>query len=251
LVASLFLNALIVLGGLFFVVRKGGLPYLRGKYYEIVHQEQYGRTAYEPWGGPGFQRDTSVYRLAPIQPGDVVFLGDSHARGAWWSEVFGIPRVKNRGIDGDVTGGVLRRLDEVVSGRPSAVFLFIGSNDVDRGLGGATVEQTLASVASIVERIREGSPGTAVYLLSAPPKSSRSTLNATETPLAWQLNEGFARVASETGATYLDVSTPMRASDGSLQVDMTYDGSHLNAEGYRRVIEVVRPHVERHLATIS
>jgi hypothetical protein len=34
-------------------------------------------------------------------------------------------------------------------------------------------------------------------------------------------------------------------------VNLTYDGSHLNAEGYRRVVDVVRPHVERHLETIS
>jgi lysophospholipase L1-like esterase len=75
-------------------------------------------------------------------------------------------------------------------------------------------------------------------------------LNATETPLAHRLNAGFATLAPAHGATYLDVATPMQERDGSLKADLTYDGSHLNANGYRRVLEIVRPHVERHLATV-
>lgn len=245
---SLCLNALILLGAAFFVHRKGGLPYVRGKYHEVVSGHRPGGTGYAPWNGNGFQRDTSIYGMAPIREGDVVFLGDSHAQYALWSEIFQSGRVRNRGIAGDITEGVLRRLDEVVEGRPAAVFLFIGSNDVDSGLRAATVEATLANVGGILDRIREGSPETAVYLLSAPPKSARSVLNATESPLARQLNQGFATLAPAHGASYLDLIPFIGQPDGSLQGDLTYDGAHLNGDGYRRVVEVVRPHVERHLA---
>jgi len=249
LVVSLLLNALVLLGSGFFVYRKGGVPYLRGKYYEVVHRQRPDQGEYTVWEWAGYQRDAELHAMAPVEPGDVVFLGDSHAGGAPWSEIFGTARVRNRGINGDVTGGVLRRLDEVTAGRPAAVFMFIGSNDVDAGLGGVTVEAALENVGRILDAIRERSPQTAVYVLSAPPKSGRSTLNATESPLAHRLNAGFAELAPAHGATYLDVTTLLSEPDGSLKVAYTADGSHLNAEGYRRVLEVVRPYVERHLGT--
>ncbi|HPQ96908.1 MAG TPA: GDSL-type esterase/lipase family protein, partial [Thiolinea sp.] len=63
--------------------------------------------------------------------------------------------MKNRGIGGDDTGGVLGRLDEVVRSRPDKIFLMIGTNDLSAG---KSVEQIIANYRLILRRIREASP---------------------------------------------------------------------------------------------
>jgi lysophospholipase L1-like esterase len=248
LALSLALNALVLVGAGVVVHRKGGLAFLRAKYYETFVENPYSGPSTPVHESTTYRREVSVFDLASVRPGDVVLLGDSHIQFGLWSEVLGSVRVRNRGIAGDNTEGVLSRLDPIVAGRPAAVFLAVGSNDVDARYVGASVEATVPRVMEIVDRIRRGSPGTAVYVLSAPPKSRNTTLNATETPLAHQLNARFAALAPQHGATYVDIATPLQAADGSMEIAYTYDGGHLNGEGYRRVADVLRPLVAAHLA---
>jgi hypothetical protein len=47
--------------------------------------------------------------------GEIVFIGNSITEGGKnWSEKFNIPNIRNRGIGGDVTDGVLERLGEII-----------------------------------------------------------------------------------------------------------------------------------------
>jgi lysophospholipase L1-like esterase len=245
---SLGVNALLLLAAGAVVQRKGGVSFLRAKYYETFVQDPYDDPSRPFYESTAYRRETSIFDLVPIEPGDVVFLGDSHVQYGLWSELFGSSRVRNRGIAGDDAAGVLRRLDPIVAGRPSAVFLAVGSNDVSSSRGG-TVEGTARSVMEIVDRLRRGSEATSVYVLSALPKSRNTEIHATESPRANRLNEALAAAAPAHGATYLDIATPLVEDDGSLGMEFTYDGGHLNGAGYRRVAEVLRPRVEAALAS--
>ena len=51
-----------------------------------------------------------------------------------WSEIFQNPNIKNRGISGDVTEGILYRINEITESQPLQVFLMIGTNDLAQGL---------------------------------------------------------------------------------------------------------------------
>ena len=42
----------------------------------------------------------------------------------------GIENVRNRGISGDVTDGVLLRLGELIKYKPTSIFIMIGINDL-------------------------------------------------------------------------------------------------------------------------
>ena len=84
-------------------------------------------------------RQISAFEALPIAPDDVVFLGDSITEAGPWEELFPGIRVRNRGIGGDTTGGVLRRLEQVTSGGPAKVFLLIGTNDLGRGASEAEI----------------------------------------------------------------------------------------------------------------
>ena len=65
---------------------------------------------------------------------DIIFLGNSITAHAEWAELLENPHVKNRGISGDITFGVLQRLKEVTEGKPAKVFLLIGINDISRNI---------------------------------------------------------------------------------------------------------------------
>ena len=66
--------------------------------------------------------------------GDIIFLGNSITDGAEWNELFGDSHIKNRGISGDFTAGVISGLDEVTNREPVKVFPLIGANDLSRNI---------------------------------------------------------------------------------------------------------------------
>ena len=63
------------------------------------------------------------FKKQPLDFGDIVFLGNSiTAGGKDWSKRLNEPNIKNRGIGGDVTEGVLARLDELIYFKPQHCF---------------------------------------------------------------------------------------------------------------------------------
>src|SRR5215472_17420528 len=62
-----------------------------------------------------------------------VMIGDSLTDGAEWKEMFPGTAVVNRGVDGDTTAGVLRRMDGITSARAKKAFIMIGINDFKEG----------------------------------------------------------------------------------------------------------------------
>lgn len=83
------------------------------------------------WTKNHYPERITHFQHEPLTIGDIVFLGNSITEGGGdWGAKLGIPQVKNRGIAGDVTDGVLKRLDEITFFKPRAVFLLIGINDL-------------------------------------------------------------------------------------------------------------------------
>jgi hypothetical protein len=72
-----------------------------------------------------------AFKKDPLKIGDIVFLGNSLTeQGGDWSRRFNTPTVKNRGIAGDFTYGVLQRINEIWYYKPTSVFIMIGINDM-------------------------------------------------------------------------------------------------------------------------
>ena len=96
----------------------------------------------------------SLFDILPDRPGEIVFLGNSITDGAEWTELFDNPNVINRGISGDITAGVLYRLDEVTRSKPEKIFLMIGVNDLARGV---SPDSVVKNIRTIIGRIRKDS----------------------------------------------------------------------------------------------
>src|SRR5688572_18983268 len=70
------------------------------------------------------------FKSYPNSKKDLIFLGNSITQGVDWAELLQNKNARNRGISGDISYGVLERLNEVTEGKPTKVFILIGINDI-------------------------------------------------------------------------------------------------------------------------
>ena len=117
---------------------------------------------------PTHERWVSQFEVIRVKPGDTVFLGDSITEGGSWHELFPESNVRNRGIGGDVTMGVIARLDQITDGQPAQIFLLIGTNDL---FGGVSQTDIVANIIRIIEEVHDASPQTDVFVQSILPRS--------------------------------------------------------------------------------
>ena len=190
-----------------------------------------------------YQR-TSLFEVLPVTADDIVFLGNSITNGGEWSELFGDPHVKNRGISSDTTESVYDRLDQIVAGHPKKIFLMIGVNDLSRG---RTTEEIAAGIRAIAERIVNESPATRLYLQSMLPVNDcygRFEGHTSRYRQISEINTEIQRIATDLGAVYIDLYTSFALPDsGKMRPELSNDGLHLMGAGYLLWRQIVMPYV--------
>jgi lysophospholipase L1-like esterase len=169
----------------------------------------------------------------PHSSKDIVFLGNSITANVEWRELLGMENIKNRGISGDITFGILERLDEVINGKPAKVFILIGINDISRNVPD---ERIVDNYRKIISRIKAGSPATKIYFHTLLPVNNEFTqfknhYNKDE-HIAF-INSNLKKIAEETKITLIDLHPHFLDANGKLDKKYTIDGLHINAEGYK------------------
>lgn len=166
-----------------------------------------------------------------------VLLGDSIT--LWFSQNF-LPAHKtwlNQGISGEKTKGLLRRLHLLDRASPEMLFVMIGINDILAGIGDETI---LANYRLILQDLRVTHPQTRIIVQSILPHSGekatwegRDRLLEIPNARVRELNRQLQAIAHEENAFFLDLY-PLFADDrGNLRIELSTDGLHLNAEGYK------------------
>jgi len=169
------------------------------------------------------------FRKLPSGPADVVFAGDSLIHHGPWAEFYS--DIRNRGIRGDTSAGLLARLDELIGGRPREVYLLIGTNDLAAKVPDAQIER---NYRAILARIAAESPATRVVVLAVlpvnrglpgPPNHGNDRVLA--------LNRRIEAMTAEFPSyRYVDLGPSVADASGNLRADFTEDGLHLNVDGY-------------------
>ncbi len=163
---------------------------------------------------------------------DFVFLGNSITAGGNWAKLLDLPNAKNRGISGDITFGVLERLNEVISGKPAKVFILIGINDISRNIPDSII---LRNYKTIISRIRKGSKRTRIYFYTLLPVNSEfnkfKNHYGKDKHILW-LNEQI-RNFKDKQLTIIELYPQFIDGANHLRADLTKDGLHLNDAGYK------------------
>ncbi len=172
-------------------------------------------------------------------PGGVVFVGDSITQDFPVQDYFPGLIVYNRGIGGDTTVGVLKRLNEsVFELKPSIVVLLIGTNDF--GVLNAKPEEVFIRCEEIVNQIKKFNPNTQIILQSVYPVNP--TLDAFSVASRNNLSIKTLNHMLENikGCTYLNLFDRLADETGNLNPVYTLEGLHINQFGYRLISCVLK-----------
>jgi Lysophospholipase L1 and related esterases len=183
------------------------------------------------------------FRTYPNSKKDIIFLGNSITAGTDWAELLGNPNARNRGISGDITFGVLERLDEVIEGKPARVFILIGINDIQRNIPDTLIAR---NHRLMIQRIKAGSPDTKIYVQTLLPVNNEFTQfknHYNKDEHIQFVNDALRKTAAEEKVTLIDLHPQFLDANKKLDKRYTMDGLHLNAAGYQVWAKILKPYL--------
>ena len=162
---------------------------------------------------------------------DVSFVGDSLTDGYDVKSFYPDYNVINRGINGDNTFGVEKRLDcSVYDVHPKVVNLLIGANNFDT---------MLDNYETIVTKIKTNVPDTKIILCSLTSMTGNWAKNNEK---ARKNNIKIQEIAERNGCYYADLYNALLDSNtNELKSEYSLDGGHLTNAGYQVVTSVITP----------
>ena len=188
-----------------------------------------------------YKRTAQFEQERPVNPNDIVMLGDSLTEGGDWETYFAqwLPdgiSVVNRGIVGDDAPGIYDRLHQILPGNPKKIFLLVGVNDISHQI---TADSVLTDIEKVVKEIKTQCPKTKLYIQSLLPynfeKCIYKTMNKEDkTPIIKEVNKGLKKMARKYHLKFIYLYDLLLAP-GSEHLDgkFTKDGLHINKDAYK------------------
>jgi lysophospholipase L1-like esterase len=167
-----------------------------------------------------------------VNKNTIVFLGNSITQVGKWQVLLPDKKVINKGISGDVTKGVLARIEDCLSAKPEKIFVMIGINDLKIGLA---VDSITIGQTKIIKQIKKLSPRTKIYMQSTLPVNESMLANIYKrlnNEAINQMNTALKLVCKQQKVGYLDVHSTLTDQNGQLKQALSTDGLHLKPEAY-------------------
>jgi lysophospholipase L1-like esterase len=191
------------------------------------------------WAKINYPVRINQFKKDTLHVGEIIFLGNSLTElGGDWNAKFGTQNIHNRGIAGDVTEGVLIRLDEIIDCQPKAVFLLIGINDVYNLLDKKQIPSAAYianNIVTIAKKIHAGSPQANIYVQTILPTAKpylKDSIRMVNKIIQQQAQQGFY--------TVIDLHAAFVNEQGLMQATLTTDSTHLTESGYNIWTNIIR-----------
>lgn len=175
-----------------------------------------------------------VFEKLPNTENEIILVGNSLTHNFEWHEIFRDVNIINRGIGGDITKGVLQRLDEIVESKPLKIFIEIGINDIAKGF---PIDTIYNNYVKIIQTIKLRSPETKVYIQSVLPTSE-----------AWDkiivdFNQRIKDYGLQNSIPYIDLYSKFVSGKKLNPKYDCGDSVHLSGEGYLLWCSLIKPYV--------
>lgn len=165
---------------------------------------------------------------------DLVMFGDSITEWAPWADIFRDVSMVNRGLAGDTTTGMLRRIDTTLNVKPKLVCFMAGVNDLAQGYD---VEYIYQNYIDMLKVWQEND----IRILVQSTLYVGSKLQGLN-PSVELLNSKISEYCSQQGIAFLDVNSVLSPNQ-LLSNEYSCDDLHLNAKAYQVWAEVLQPTV--------
>lgn len=204
------------------------------------------RQTVHPRGAHYAQRVAEFNRIRPIDSTCIVMLGNSLTEnGGDWCKLLDDTTVCNRGISGDTAGGITERLNQILPGRPRAIFLMCGTNDISHG---HSAEKVFDMCRSLIDTIQATAPDTRLFVQSLLPWNDSfnrwKTLEgrSDDVPV---INGLLREYCDEKGITFINLYPKFTLGDTNQMVKAyTVDGLHLTQLGYQIWTSQLKPYID-------
>ena len=191
-----------------------------------------------PYGPDYYRGQYEKFKKEPVVKGKVIFVGNSITEDGNWRKLLRDSTVINRGVSGDITFGILNRIDEVAKRQPSKLYLLIGINDIAKNIPDEII---MENIFSIVSKVRGLSPKTIIFVQSILPTNNSfpdSPDHKNKDDHVITINAQLQKYGDRLQYTYVDLYSKFTDSEGRLDAKYTADGLHLNAMGYMHWVDI-------------
>ena len=197
-----------------------------------------------PFDNEYYHSRRAFSEITPVTKSDIVMLGNSLTERGLWGEYFRGIRVMNRGIGGDCISGMINRLPSILQGKPKAVFIMGGINDLL--FSKISYEKLLKQYERLLDIIASESPHTKIYIQSLLPvnESYNEKMFGGQNERIIRYNALLREMAGRRGLTFIDIWSDMQ-QNGELPAERTVDGIHLSGAGYIVWIKAIRRYIYR------
>ncbi len=191
--------------------------------------------------------------LKPVAPGEnrVVFFGDSITDIWHLDEYFPGKSYINRGIGGQTTPQMLVRFrQDVIDLHPKVVIILAGTNDIAGNTGPMRLEDIEANYASIAELARAHEISliySSVLPIHNYTPRSHDFFAQRSTAKILELNRWLKSYCATNGCLYLDYFSTMVDDKGLMKKDLSDDGLHPNAAGFKVMAPLAEAAIEKDL----
>lgn len=191
-----------------------------------------------------------------VKPGQILFVGSSLMEQFPIGELtmdISLPYViYNRGVGGFTTAELAQVLDICIYDlKPAHIFINIGTND----LNGAdyTLDGLIGRYESILNETKAHLPETKLHLMAYYPVNEAVGMKDSfmgeifkyrTNQRIREANEAVKALAERMGGTFHDFNAGLTDTDGNLKEEITIEGMHMYADGYRIVLQNMIPFLE-------
>lgn len=181
------------------------------------------------------------------KPGGVVFVGDSLTQRYPLSDFYPGVHLYNRGIDGDTTEGLSKRLNlSIFDLKPKVLVLQIGTNDLQ--VLGLAKEKTVENITHLIKTILQEMPNIKILLVSLYPVNETTDKLVNKMIVGPRKNDDIEwmneRIRQIPGVQFVNIFPSLLDEEGQLKMQYSKEGLHLSLAGYAVVTEVLKPILE-------
>ncbi|MGF1823247.1 GDSL-type esterase/lipase family protein [Vibrio splendidus] len=163
---------------------------------------------------------------------DLVVFGDSITEWAPWADIFRDVSMVNRGLAGDTTTGMLRRIDTTLNVKPKLVCFMAGINDLAQGYDVDYIYQNYIDMLKVWQE-------NDIRILVQSTLYVGSKLQGLNSSVEL-LNRKISEYCSQQGIAFLDVNSVLSPNQ-LMSNEYSCDDLHLNAKAYQVWAEVLQP----------